>query len=144
VSNHRKLTPRKLAFISAYLSGRGGAESAIAAGYSPGNARHRAYELLNNDPLVMQAVADARDKLLKESNYGSERAMQELDEKIRAATAANQFSAVARFVELKMKMVGLLTEKKEAAQSNLTLNIVGVDMAKAETPTIEVTTEIFN
>jgi hypothetical protein len=148
MSNRRKLTPRKLAFLSAYFSGKNGAESAISAGYSANNARHRSYQLLNEDPLVMEAVRDHREKLLNEANYSSEIALRELDQQIAKATDAKQYSAVARLIELKMKACGLLSEKKDTPQSSLTLNIVGVDMAKSvatEPPTIEATTsEIFN
>lgn len=127
--NHRKLTPRKLAFISAYLSGKNGQESAIVAGYSPGNARHRAYELLNNDPLVDAAIKDAQEKLRKEANFNAEKAMDELNEAMKFARETKNATALARCIELRAKLAGLLDSKDKGPTTAFQININGVDDA---------------
>src|SRR5579864_5023170 len=111
MANHRKLTPRKMAFLSAYLSGKGGAESAIAAGYKSSNARHRAYELLNNDPLVVEAIKDAQEKLRREANFNAEKAMDELNDAMKFARETKNATALARCIELRAKLAGLLDTK---------------------------------
>jgi phage terminase small subunit len=125
--NHRKLTPRKLSFISAYLSGKGGAESAMAAGYSPGNARHRAYELLNNDPLVVEAIKDAQEKLRREANFNAEKAMDELNDAMKFARETKNATALARCIELRAKLAGLLDTRDKGPTTAFQINIAGLD-----------------
>lgn len=134
MAKRNSLTPRQTQALAHYLSGKSGSESARLAGYSPRNARRVSSELFGKNPLALAAIAEHRDRLRTEANFSAEKAMLELNEQIAKATDAKQYSAVARLVELKMKMCGLLTEKKDAPQSSLTLNIVGVDMAAPTTP----------
>src|SRR5215469_2423408 len=136
--NHRKLTPRKMAFLSAYLSGRGGAESAVIAGYSKTNARHRAYELLNNDPLVVEAIKDAQDKLRKEANFNAEKAMDELNEAMKFARDTKNATALARCIELRAKLAGLLDTKDKGPQTAFQINISGLDQDATTAPAITV------
>jgi phage terminase small subunit len=132
----KSLTPRQVKFVAAYIEGHGGAESARLAGYSPASSRNRACELLNENETVMAAISEAQAALRKEANYNAEKSMVELDEKIKQATEAKQYSAVARLVELKMKLAGLLTEKKDAPAANFMININGIDDTPAISPVI--------
>jgi phage terminase small subunit len=128
MANRKTLTPRQMKFVAAYISGKGGAESAREAGYSPANARGRAYELLNENKTVMAAIAEAQEQVRKEANYNSERALEELKDQIAKATDAKQYSAVARLVELKLKLSGLLDAKdKGGPTAAVQINIAGID-----------------
>ncbi len=134
--NHRKLTPRKMAFLSAYLSGKGGVESAVAAGYKPSNARHRAYELLNNDPLVVEAIKDAQDKLRREANFNAEKAMDELNDAMKFARETKNATALARCIELRAKLAGLLDSKDKGPTAAFQININGIDTPESVATTI--------
>lgn len=116
-----------MAFISHYLSGKGGAESAVAAGYTPSNARHRAYEMLNQDPLVMAAIKDAQEKLRKEANFNAEKAMDELNEAMKFARETKNATALARCIELRAKLAGLLDTKDKGPTAAFQININGID-----------------
>jgi phage terminase small subunit len=114
--NHRRLTPKKLAFVAAYLSGKTGTEAAIAAGYSSGNARHRASSLLGSDPQVMQAVAAGQESLRRQMNYTAETAMAELSDAMELARETNNAVAIAHCVQLRAQLTGLLKRKATAKQ----------------------------
>jgi phage terminase small subunit len=120
------MTPRQAAFVAHYLAGKSGVESARLAGYSPGSARTRSQEFLHENQHTMAAIAEAQAELRVEANYGAERALKELNDKIKQAEAAKQFSAVAKMVELKMKLSGLL-EKDAAPTTAFQINIAGID-----------------
>lgn len=124
----KSLTLRQSRFITAYLSGQNATQAAITAGFAPKGAHTRGRELLNENDIVKAAIADEQAKLRRDMNYGTEKAMEELDKAIALAVSSKNATAYARCVELKSKLMGLMSEKKEAPTAALQINITGVDM----------------
>jgi phage terminase small subunit len=128
----RRLTPRKLKFIGEYLAGKNGQQAAVAAGYSAGNARHRAYELMR-DPLVEVAIKDAQEELRKQANFNAEKAMSELNDAMTFARETKNATALARCIELRAKLAGLLDTKDKGSTQAFQININGLEDAPAVT-----------
>jgi hypothetical protein len=109
VSNH--LTIKQQKFIQALQMGLDGTHAAIAAGYSQRSARFTAYELQNCNKPVMSALAKVRVELSERAAYTGDKAMQEASEAIARAIINKNDNAVARLIELRAKLSGLLREK---------------------------------
>lgn len=122
-----QMTPRQQKFVAAYLAGKSGTQAAIDAGYAPKAARTRAYDLLHHNPHVKAALEEAREALKTQANFNADRAMAELNDAIAFARETKNATAFARCIELKAKLAGLLTEKKENPTAAFQINIMGVD-----------------
>jgi hypothetical protein len=123
----KQMTPRQAKFVAEYLKGKSGAEAARAAGYSPGAARTRAHEFLNEHPLTMAAVAQAREALRTEANFNAENAMRELNDAMEFARQTKNATALARCIELRAKLSGLLDVKDKGPTAAFQINISGID-----------------
>jgi hypothetical protein len=106
-----KLTPKQQKFIAAWQTGIDGTHAAIGAGYSRKSARYTAYHLLNENAAVMAEVAKVRGQLAEDAKYNGEKCMAECDEGLAFAKATNNANALARLIELKAKLTGLLVQK---------------------------------
>jgi hypothetical protein len=106
-----KLTPKQQKFIAAWQTGIDGTHAAIGAGYSRKSARYTAYHLLNENAAVMAEVAKVRKQLAEDAKYNGEKCMAECDEGLAFAKATNNANALARLIELKAKLTGLLVQK---------------------------------
>jgi phage terminase small subunit len=128
MANRKNLTPRQMKFVAAYISGKGGAESARFSGYSPANARGRAYELLNENKTVMAAIAEAQEQVRREANFSAEKAMDELNQAMQFARETKNATALARCIELRAKLAGLLdTKDKGGPTAAFQININGIE-----------------
>jgi len=107
------LAPRKAAFVKHYLEHGNGAQAAIAAGYSPRRtaAKSRAWVLLNRDDKVMRAVKLAQHTLADATQYDAQAAMKELETAMQFARDTNNATALARCIELRAKLTGLMIER---------------------------------
>lgn len=106
-----QLTPRQQKFIAAWQMGVDGTAAAVAAGYKPKAARWSAWNLLNNNKLVMAEVKRLQAGLAKAAEYNGEKCMAECDAAITFAQKTQNANALARLIELKAKLTGLLREK---------------------------------
>ncbi len=106
-----KLTPKQQKFIAAWQTGIDGTHAAIGAGYSRKSARYTAYHLLNENTAVMAEVAKVREQLAEDAKYNGEKCMAECDAGLAFAKATNNANALARLIELKAKLTGLLVQK---------------------------------
>jgi phage terminase small subunit len=131
MAKRKTLTPRQTRFVAAYISGKGGAESARLAGYSPASSRGRAYELLNENETVMAAIAEAQAELRKEANFNAEKAMDELNEAMKFARETKNATALARCIELRAKLAGLLDVRDKGPTAAFQININGIDTPEA-------------
>lgn len=108
------LTLRKQAFVHEYMrNGNNATQAAIAAGYAYNNARTQGYRLVNHDDAVKAEIERAQAELAERTDYGAEQAMTELGDVIDFARKTSNATAMARAVELRMKMAGLLVDKHE-------------------------------
>lgn len=134
----KKLTPRQQRFVAAYLSGLSANKAAIQAGYPPASARTRGAELLAENELVKAEIAAATAEIRKTANWDAQRAMEELDAAIRLAENTKQTSTIAKCLELKMKLCGLLLEKNpNGGSASFSINIMGLDTPAPPVTTVE-------
>jgi phage terminase small subunit len=126
----KRLTPKQLKFVEFYLAGNSGAVSARLAGFSEKCAGERAMKLLNRNPLVKEAVAEARKTSEGKAKYNYESAMQEADRAIQFAVTHKNANAYVKAAELKMKLSGLLIERHDVRQVGFSINISGIDAAQ--------------
>jgi phage terminase small subunit len=132
-----RLTQRQAKFALAHGAGMNVQDAAISAGFAPKSARVRGHKLMKL-PAVVDAVEAERAKAVAELRikgaYDMDKAMAEIDESITFAKATNNASAVATLVGTRLKLLGMLTEKKEIHAAGFQLIINGID-----TPMKEVT-----
>ena len=103
---------RKEKFVEALLTGVSGAEAARRAGYSPSDARGRASALMK-DPLVAQELEHRREKIREMTAYDVGRAMGELDAAMEFARETKNAGALAKTIELRTKLSGLMIERRD-------------------------------
>lgn len=126
------LTLRKRKFVQEYLANGGNAAAAVrAAGYAPTHASHQGWLLVNKDEAVKAEIERAHQELAERTDYRAEKAMEELGEVITFARETKNATAMARAVELRMKLAGLLVEKVDMNVSG-TVDIVGTLLSARE------------
>lgn len=120
----KELSIRQAKFVEAYLSGLSATQAVIQAGYASSSASTRAYKLLKENENVKAAVAAARAEVQAKTGFNAEQAMAELNVGIEFAKKTNNATALARHLELKMKLAGLLDRDKDAGGSSFQINII--------------------
>lgn len=106
----RPLSPREATFVAEYALGKSAAEAARIAGYQNHYARRAADKLLKRDNIAA-AIEEARTKIGKRMEFNAEIGMAKLDECIAFARETKNATAMARAIELQLKMAGLLIER---------------------------------
>ena len=126
------LPPRKAAFVKHYLEHGNGAQAAAAAGYSAHTnaAKSRAWVLLHRDKKVMRAVELAQHTLAEAAQYDAQAAMAELETAMQFARETNNATALARCIELRAKITGLMIERHQVETSEGSL-IGAMETARA-------------
>lgn len=120
----RPLPLKHQSFVAEYVVNGGiGTAAAVAAGYAPNSAKHTAYKLLRR-PEIKAAVDEARQRIKDAGMYDVDRAMAELYEVIRFARETKNATAMARAVELRARIAGVLTD-------NINLRTTTVDISGA-------------
>ena len=74
----RPLTPRQSLFVAEYLVDLNAKQAAIRAGYAPGSAADRGWELLNRCPPVMTRLKEAMAERAQRTQIGAERVLKEI------------------------------------------------------------------
>lgn len=126
----RQLTPKQLKFIAAYQTGITGVQAAIEAGYSEKTAKHAAYQLMHQTPLVMTELERIAALVSAQAEVNAQTAMTATDYRIERADKANQHSAVAKLLELKFRLAGLLRDKLDITVERADIN-AALEAAKA-------------
>ncbi|TBR39270.1 MULTISPECIES: hypothetical protein [Dyella] len=98
-----------------------GVQAAIEAGYAEQSAKHAAYQLTHDNKLVMAELERIDQEFSEKCRYYKHQAALDLDGDIAAAQTANQYSAVAKFRELKMRMFNLIREKVDVTVERIDL-----------------------
>lgn len=93
-----------------------------AASVSPHNAKRWLYE----DPDTRAYYSEQKRLLAQKTAFGATEAMKELDEAIDFARETGNANALAKCIELRMKLHGLLIDKHEVRQASLTIAIGGI------------------
>ncbi|MBO7713912.1 MAG: terminase small subunit [Methanobrevibacter sp.] len=112
----KKLTPKQEKFCQNIVKGSNPAQ-AYREAYNPPTAnnntiRVEAHDTLKN-PNVALRIEELRKKQIEEINYTIKDNFNELDIGAKAAMSEGNFSAYVKAIELKGKLLGFYTEKKE-------------------------------
>ncbi|MGN6479486.1 terminase small subunit [Luteibacter sp.] len=118
----KPLTPKQQKFVAALVAGKTGVDAAIAAGYPAKSAKNAAYQLTHDNQAVRAELARIAASLSQEADYNAQKAVVELDEKIAVAEGVKQLSAVAKLLELKMRVFGLLRDKLDITVERVDIN----------------------
>ena len=140
----KSLRPRHQTFVKHYMICFNATEAAKAAGYTTTRkAAERAGAKILKDPKVVVAIDALRKALSENIAYTQENALFELQEKIERAELKGQYGPVAKMMELKFKLTGLIQDKFSMdinMKPNFMVAITGVDApsyAKDVTPQLE-------
>lgn len=108
-----KLNERQRIFVAEYLKDGNGTRAARVAGYSQKNSQQTACALLKNSPAVKNAIETARQSLTESASYNMEKAMAEAADVMAFAKETKNANALAKAVELRSKLSGLLIERQD-------------------------------
>jgi phage terminase small subunit len=105
------LTPKRLAFVDAYLASGGNAtEAARAVGVKETSAPQRGSQLLHT-PCVADEIARRRKEVAIKANLTTEWVIQELRENVAAAQLAGDYGPANKALELLGKHLGMFGDK---------------------------------
>lgn len=112
----KKLTPKQEKFVEGIVSGKNPSE-AYKSAYNPQTTNENTIRVQANKtlkvPNVYLQIEERRKQQQEEVNYTVRDNFNELDIGAKAAMSEGNLSAYIKAVELKGKLVGLYTEKKE-------------------------------
>lgn len=129
------LTKKHLLFVAEVSKGRPAHEAARAAGFT---GKHAGQTLLRR-PHIQAELANQRALIRAVTAYDAKAAMEELNDSLDFARQTGNANAVAKLVELRMKLHGLLIERVDQRQvGNFSINIAGIDDKPAR-PVVDVT-----
>jgi len=122
----KQLNTKQLAFVAAIKSGQNGAQAAITAGYSQKSARFAARTLMANEN-VKAEIDRVHAELRQSTQYGLEQAVAECDEVLTLARARGDVKAMAKPLELKLRLHGLLRDKLDITLERVDINTAITD-----------------
>ena len=123
----KRLTPRQYKFITGVLSGLSDANAARQAGYGEHYARKAA--MWNRSvPVVKRAIEMEQAALRQQAKYDVQEAVVEIDRAVAFGFKRQNPMSVAKLLELKAKLYGLLIDRVEVATVDMT-----AALARAET-----------
>ena len=108
------LTERKKTFVEHLLRGMSGQEAAVAAGYSPKDARKRAWTLQNRDESVMALIEERRKEIQEDTLLTVDRLAMQLQIDHDLAVEKGQLNAAVKATEQLCRLGGHFVEKIEA------------------------------
>lgn len=108
----KPMDARQQRFVSEYLQDCNPTAAARRAGYSPRTANNTGYRLMQR-PDVQQAVAEAQAARAQELGDSAEQAARDLLAWCRAAAEDRDWRSLGKLQELRMKHLGMLTERIE-------------------------------
>jgi phage terminase small subunit len=112
------LTPRQEHYVNGILSGLNPTESAQRAGYGPAYSKV-AVSRVSAVPVVKQAIQTGHAELRKKAMYDVEQAVVEVDKAIKFGYERANPMSVAKLLELKAKLFGLLIERIQVEEVDL-------------------------
>ena len=107
----RAIPPRRELFCQHYAAGAGGAEAVRRAGYSPNGAKQRACYLLRRAEIRLRIEALRAERRGKHKGHLDE-AIGLVDAIIADAMQNSKCSAALRAVELKLRLNGVIRDKR--------------------------------
>lgn len=138
---YQKLTLRQALFLKEYIKDENGRRAAVAAGYSEKGASTTASRLLKEES-VQEALSIIKSKIVESGVYDVEAALKQIEDNINEAREKNQYSAVAKMIELKTKIAGIYQEKMVMDVKASKGNFIMVMPALAPPPYAEETKQL--
>ena len=114
------LTPKQMAFVRGYTSGKSAAEAAREAGYAPHYARRAAQFLLGN-PTIRAEVERVQGAVREAADYDLNEAVKEIHSLISFAREKGNPMAAVKGAEVKLRLFGMLTDKLRVEATTLNL-----------------------
>lgn len=116
MSECKKLTPKENKFVNEICSGVNPSQAYINA-YNPQRAskntiKSQAQKILNK-PYISHTIDEIRKEQQKEINYTVQDNFNELDIGAKAAMSEGNLAAYIKAIELKGKLLGFFTDKKD-------------------------------
>ena len=106
------LTPRRKRFCEFYVASLNAKEAAVEAGYSNKGKSASVSAARNMKlPEVQKYIAELQAQIARRNEISQDTLVQKLRDTYDAATAAKQYNAANRAVELEAKMGGLLKDR---------------------------------
>ena len=128
-TNPKPLNPNQARFVAEYLKHGVAKAAAEAAGYKHG--AESGYALMQM-PAVKEAIDNARKEIVAEGTYNLKKAMKETDEGIQFAKDTENANALAKLIELRAKLNGLLIEKVAHTMVGFHVSVGGIDFSKRD------------
>lgn len=124
----QSLSPRKQAFVTAWIRTGNAKQSAIEAGYSAKSAGNTGWRLLKKDEAVIAAVKENQLALRESEEIDLKQQIRRFERLRNDAELAKQYQAAVKAEENIARMMGFLNDK---AQVNLNgqfaINIGGIE-----------------
>lgn len=124
------LTVKELKFVNGILAGRDNSAAYLKA-YKckkSSSARAGGYRLTHSVPHVMAEIERRKKELAKKGDFDFDKAMNELNDASEFAKATDNATALARTIELKAKLSGLMIDRVDQRQvADFNLHISGID-----------------
>ena len=112
------LTDKQRRFVDEYMSDLNATQAAIRAGYSEKTARSQGQRLLTNVDIAA-AIRTGQARLADDVKVTQQLLLNELWANHQAATAAGQWSASTRALEVMAKMTGNMVERRDVTMRTL-------------------------
>jgi phage terminase small subunit len=110
-------TPREERFIAEYLVDGNGTRAAVAAGYSEGNAKSQAYELLKR-PHVLAEIKRRQRAIAKKLELSAEKVLTDIARVATKAERAKKYGDALKGHEMLGKHLRLFADKVEHSGPN--------------------------
>ncbi len=109
-----RLSLKQVRFVAALIADpdANGARAARVAGYSQKTAADAAHRLLHM-PLIRAEVERTRREIAERGGFNAEVAMRRLDDAAQFARDTNNATALARCIELQLRLHGMLVDKAQ-------------------------------
>ena len=114
------LTERKKVFVEHLLRGMSGQNAAVAAGYSPKDARKRAWALQNRDESVKALIEKRRNEIQEETLLTVERLALQIQIGHDLAVEKGQMQAAMKANDLLCRLGGHFVDKSEVKYTHTT------------------------
>ncbi|MBI3043236.1 MAG: terminase small subunit [Betaproteobacteria bacterium] len=129
---------REARFVAAYVADPecNASRAAVAAGYSIRNAASRAHEIMKRSR-IRAAIEAARREITERGHFSAEVAMRRLDSAAQFARDTGNATALARCIELQLRLHGMLIDKAQIQVERVDLMATLIEARKRSFPTAE-------
>ena len=132
----KPLTSRQNLYVTNVLAGLSESQAARKAGYGKAYS-YKAAQTIGNIPAVKEAIEKGQANLRERAMYDQDEFIKELDKGLQFGYLRNNPMSIAKFLELKAKLYGLLIERVETVSIDITAALAEAKRRTAITATVE-------